>query len=400
MKCYIFFTPSIVSIGGAELYVSGKLEHLRSIGWKPIVFSFSEGVVKIKNLKDFSKYISGELAVGYAVANTFVRKKLLKRIKEVVAGCDEVFIESHTTNLSYWGEYISSHIQAVHLSYLLTETFPKLTGGEHNFFIKKKEQGLLRGIQDISITKLFADGIIYDIPKLCAVGCVTDNVIDYNNSIDFKQYRDSDFKILSLGRLNKPYIPDMLIAIRNFSRSHPEYTINVTLVGGYYLNEVEVLCSNIEEETGVMFIHIDECNPIPSNIFTYNDMAIAVAGCAGICTNQGLQTITVDANDKKAIGILEITTKNSTIRVKEPPVNIETFLEDILINKKYGHPNKNVMNVSNYEEHDILLSAKQEDYTILKGRNALEWILYLILLITGVQLYRFLLREISSIRRR
>lgn len=392
MKSYVFLTPSIVSIGGAELYISSKVEHLRTLGWTPIVFSFSDGEIKIRNLAVFKQYLSGELSLKYAVVNGIVKKKLFNRIKNAVAGSEEVFIESHTTNLSYWGEYLASIIKGVHLSYLLTETFPKLTKEEYRFFTSKKNQGLLRGIQNVSITNLLADGKDYNIPRLGAVGGTADSMIDYGSEYDFSSYRDSDFKILSLGRLNKPYVVEMLKAIRAFSKIHSQNSINVTLVGGYFIDEIRLLCGDIAKETGIVFIYIDECNPIPHNIFSYNDMAIAVAGCACICTNQGLPTITVDANDNKAIGILGITTNNTTLREKEKPFAIESLIEDILLLRKYKLPSKILLNVANYEEHDRLLYFKQEEYFLKCDKSIKEKIAYLLLLLTGVNLFRFLLR--------
>lgn len=47
-KCYIFFTDSIVNIGGGQLYVKAKMEYLHREGWTVYIYSHINGEILIR----------------------------------------------------------------------------------------------------------------------------------------------------------------------------------------------------------------------------------------------------------------------------------------------------------------------------------------------------------------
>ena len=55
---YIFLTSSVVSVGGAQLYISRKVDHLLSLGWEVHVFSVRHGEIVIENLKQYEQEIN------------------------------------------------------------------------------------------------------------------------------------------------------------------------------------------------------------------------------------------------------------------------------------------------------------------------------------------------------
>ena len=399
MNYYLFLTPSIVSIGGAELYVARKVKHLREMGWYPIVFSFCKGDIKIEDLRGFNENIVAEFELKYSISNVRIRNGVLKNVESKVKEACQIIVESHTTNLAYWGEYIASCLNATHLCYLLTETFPKLSNLEHVFFENKLKQNLLRGIVDLSVTKLFSDGNKYNVPRLPALGNIY-NSIDDKISYDYSIYRNADFKILSLGRLNKPYIEEMLRAVYTFSKANPNRTINLTLLGGYFVDKIKAICEEVQCGSMVEIIHIDECNPIPANIFSYNDIAIAVAGCARICTDQNLPTITVDANDKKAIGVLDVTTNNTILRQSEEPQEIYDLIEDLLIKKKYSlHHKEQKPQCLDYSEHDRYFEVKQTVYRLKTERTASDVLFCIMLTVLGFKGYNVVMDWLRTIKK-
>lgn len=398
---YIFITPSIVSIGGAELYVSNKMKHLQQMGWKVLVCSFSRGEVKIDNLKAFIPYINRVAGIKYERTDNKTRHEYTKQFAKY-KGARRVIIESHTTNLAYWAELVASEIHAVHLTFLLTETFPKLNSNQKNFFEKKYNQKMLYGIKPQSIANLMGNSFEYKDTLLLAMGG-NYNVVSPEIEYDIDELPNADYKILSLGRLNKPYVISMMESVSLFAQRNMQSQVLLTMLGGYGDEKIHDFSKKLESQHSNLKVAImNEMNPIPQNIFLYHDAAIAVAGCATICSQQGLPTITIDANDHKGIGVLNETTNNNTLRVDEPALEVNDVLEDILVKKKYPKriPISNKKGL-NYDAHDAIMEIPYDfKYYPLNVRDSgiLNVLNSIVMRSLGVGLYLKINDIVNSIR--
>ena len=77
--------------------------------------------------------------------------------------------------------------------------------------------------------------------------------------------------------------------------------------------------------------------PIPYSLLTKMDVVITSAGCCSTCRNVGVTVISIDGNDFSPIGIFGQTTQNSLFRTKEPAIPISTWLDDVIVDKKYSN---------------------------------------------------------------
>lgn len=354
MKRYIFLTTSIRQIGGAQLYIARKIEFLNKLGWKADVFYYNSGNIKIPILKQFEKNCIDKLGLPFSFFK--------KRQKDMIARCilggekDTIIIESHTINLSFWGEYLASKVEAKHLCYLLSEDFSAIDKEMQSFFHFKLSQNLLFGISNKSISLLLPEIQESDKHCLLAVGCTSNNVEDYDDS-RLHNMPSADFNILSIGRLEKSYISSMIDSVVNFANNNKKH-INVIVVGdsadpSITNRIVEKIQSN--ELTNCIFLGYTF--PIPKKLFTIADVCISSAGSCCVAYNEGIPTISIDSLDYAAIGLYGLTTKNTIYRDKEqePQIQVEVFLKKILIDREFD----SIISESKME----FKSSKQVDYS-------------------------------------
>ncbi|WP_315352185.1 hypothetical protein [Phocaeicola abscessus] len=148
-KLFVFITPSIVNIGGAQLYIARKKGYLESLGWKVIIISCIEGEIIIPNLKDSMNVVIPMLKMPFSITNKSRRAKIKRRI--VIPAADLIVVEANTIALSIWSEYIFDESSIKKICYPLSEQFPSFSKDEINYLCFKLEQKLLYGITPKSI---------------------------------------------------------------------------------------------------------------------------------------------------------------------------------------------------------------------------------------------------------
>lgn len=328
MKKYIFLTNTIDSIGGSQLYISRKVNYLKMHNWDVEVYYTDYGEVLIENLKPFVTNHLQVLCVPIDCVSRKEREKLLNHFTP-----NEItIIETHLVHLSVWGEYIAKHIGGKHLAYFLCEHFPPLSDSARAFLRFKLHQKLLYGITNKSIPALFREDFDGSLYKLLAVGAFS-AVGDNDERIT--AIPNADYTILSLGRLDKPYIPFMIASVKDFSEKYNLSKINLIVIGDSQYRDT--LFAPLNSIHNIHVFQLGNMSPIPQNVFTISDVAIATAGCVVVTSRNDVPTIVVDGNDYSAIGVMGYTTRNSLFRdVDEPPIQIKSLLEDILIKKMYS----------------------------------------------------------------
>lgn len=348
MKRYIFLTNTIGSIGGSQLYISRKVDYLKKYNWDVEVYYTDFGNVMIENLKP---YLPNHLQI-LSVPFQIVTKKQRKNVLNKFTASEYTIVESHLDGLSIWGEYIAKHIRAKHIVYLLCEHFPPLSDSLGTFLRFKLRQKLLYGITSESIPALFREDFDGSLYKLLAVGAFSSVG---GNDERISAIPKADYTILSLGRLDKPYIPFMIASVKDFSEEYNLSKINLIVIGDSQYRDK--LFEPLNSIHNIHVFQLGNMSPIPQNVFTISDVAIATAGCVVVTSRNDVPTIVVDGNDYSAIGVMGYTTKNSLFRdVEEPPVRIKSLLEDILIKKMY--PKKGIRNTDSpidYSAHQRII---------------------------------------------
>lgn len=127
-KHHLIITPSISNLGGAQLYVLRRAKYLQKKGIKVSVivshhnadnFILENQFNKISflHLRQFGKIF------GLTSKNRL--NDLIFQIKKFLPDFDDGVVESHTLELSIWGEFISSQLKFKHVLYVLAEPLVK-----------------------------------------------------------------------------------------------------------------------------------------------------------------------------------------------------------------------------------------------------------------------------------
>lgn len=337
MKTYIILTGSIYDMGGAEMFTSNKCTYLKSIGWNVRVFFFNKGhKILIDNLNEFIDNYIPELKYGYYYWSKKQRDRVLSRICKGLNYGDEVVVESHLMNLTYWGELIADYIGAKSILNCMEEKIAQLTPLEAAFVEHKlKRYEVLNGTPSALRRYL---GTLYK-PEYNQYGNtmipLCSNVVSDNSEINI-DVAEADFNLLSIGRLDKPYVQTMLTGVKRFVEEYGQHSFNLLVVGGSpdgsVENQIRNMFENISNVTIYLFGYL---YPIPAILMRMSDVSMASANSVLVSADQGIPTIVYDMADFQTIGVYGHTTNNRFRRQREPATPTENLLAEILIENKY-----------------------------------------------------------------
>lgn len=404
MNRYIFLTTSIRNIGGAQLYISRKLDWLKKEGWDVDVYYYNDGEIKIDNLKAYSGNYIKALSIPYPLITERIFSAIVKKVKNKGGyGYDFVFLESHTIQLSLIGEKLAKELNAAHMLYWLSENHPKSYLIYSDFFKCKLKVNALYCISDVTLTSFMGYSELTKNRGLVAIGSASNNIEDIPFPLG-DQTPFADYNILSLGRLEKPYMDNMISGIISFMKYYPQNTLKLYLVGGAAEVKDELKIKNkLKHHENIFPIFVGYMHPVPRRIFQIVDMALTSSGSSWLPYSQNVPTVTFDANDLQPIGILGYTTRNPTYRKDNEPIySVETYLENILVKKiKYDKiPNMRSIPSENldYSSHSRVMNeiVRNKRYCdIILKRSLKEKILLFFIFLFGPSFY-YLMKNIKN----
>lgn len=329
MKRYVFFTNSIRNMGGAQMYIRNKALFLKQHGWTPSVYFYTEGKILIPELQEFAGNRIPDLAYPVTAVGKRKRERILKRICTDLAGAEECVIESSIYPNCYWMEEIAKRVKGRNILYILHEGFPQCNEQEISYLKYKLERReLFNGIEGIKmrIGKIWENDNVFLMPSYSNVTAPVDYPLEYDRSHK---------TILSIGRLDKPYIKPMLEEINIFTKNH-KVEVNLILVGGAaeesYINNIKEYLS---EKSQIKPYFLGYMFPVPESIVRASDVAIASSGSILVPAEMGVPTIAIDIQDYMAMGVYGCTTSNTFKRQAEPQLKTADLLEEVLIEGKY-----------------------------------------------------------------
>lgn len=331
MKNYIMLQPSIRAMGGGQSYTAAKIQRMTELGWTCNVFSsWRNGKILIPELEKYEKNIHEELSLDPNLVPLWVRKKIIHEVAKTVRG-EECVIECGNEKLALWGELIAKELHARNFVYLLGEQNDKIPERYLPFFRFKLKRNELAGITDTSIPQLFRwDGTISkDHPyTLKAFGLNT--VVDYAS--DFVETIPNEgIKIACISRLSKPCIKSIVESLLKLTAKHREKQFHLLFIGASMDGSVENRIRNVfEGQKNVKVFLPGAIFPLPRQLFTKVDLFISSSGSALVSYYQNRPTISVDANDGFAIGVLGYTTLNGLYRSDEVKTDIGELAEKVL----------------------------------------------------------------------
>lgn len=330
MKRYVFFTNSIRNMGGGQMYIRNKVIFLKAHGWTPTVYYYTKGKILIPELQEFENNRKSELAFPISTVSVGKREQIINSISAELNDAEECIIESHIYPGCYWMEDIAKRVNGRHLLFILHEHFPQLNSREEEYFKFKLDHGELMmspaGIKN-RLKKNWTNELFFRLPPYNNVTAPLNYELDYDKTI---------YTILSLGRLDKPYIFPMIKEINSFCEAN-DATVNLFFVGGApdekYITAIK---SYLNTKNHIIPYFFGYMYPIPECIIKAANVAIASSGSILVPTAFKIPTIAIDTQDYMAIGIYGVTTNNTFIRKADTQYQTSELLKDVLIDKKYS----------------------------------------------------------------
>lgn len=329
MKRYVFFTNSIRNMGGAQMYLRNKMLFLQKHGWEVAVFYFNDGEILIPELKQFKRNRIPELAYPISAISSTNRNRILEEITEGLKGIEHLVFETHVYHMSLWAEKIAELVDARSILYILHESLPSFSSKELNFLRFKIERNeIMNALRFYPILNMYKeDNRDWIMPSYSNVTADIPFVLKYDKSRK---------TILSLGRLDKPYITPMLHEIVKFAEE-TNSLVNLFLVGGAADDSyITTIKEYLKGEDKVIPYFFGYMYPVPEIIIKAADVAIASSGSVLVPTEHGIPTIAIDTQDYMAMGIYGITTMNTFVRTTEPQIKTSDLLYNVLIENKFG----------------------------------------------------------------
>lgn len=338
MKKYVFLTPAIANFGGSQMYTANKAEYLERHGWEVIVFYTAKyDDYKIPYLKKFKdNFVESFIHYEPKSLPSFESKPIIEKIKKTVGAADEIVLESHFLWLALWGEIIAKEIGARHIVNFLEEPVRDYTPREYAFWEFKLQRWEFQNAGERSLKRVFKSHFKVDYlqyQNIMSYPC--SNVIDYNTEYPLEN-DGSTYRILSIGRLDKPYIDPMIDQIIEFGKKHTDISLSVYFVGGSNNAEKEIsIPKRFEWYPNIKCYMLGYTFPVPANLVLSCDMGLASSNSVLVSADEGIPTISIDMNDHKAIGVYGYDTNRSVTRIKEKPKEISLLMERILIEGCY-----------------------------------------------------------------
>ena len=360
--------PSIINMGGAQMYIRNKVVWLRKQGWDVDVISVHKGNIIISELKEFNTFIS-EMQFPVYLFSEKRKNKILTKLVEKIRPNDfyEIIIESTCIGITTWAEVIAKKIGAKHLVYLLQEMNVVDNIQLQEYFKFKHKRKELVSITDHSLKQMFEgfypipSELSYTLPAYCN-NVVEDIDSQFLYQIDWERY---DYKVGCLSRIDKPYIMTAVTNFAKFAQCHNNKRFLLFMIGGapensQYADNIRKVFDNIGNVELVISGYIF---PVPAKLLECFDAFFSSAGSCWPCMRSGVPTISIDGNDFMPTGIMKHTTLHSLFRGDdEPALDYQRIFEEVIINKKYKKfAPEHEINEPDFTEHMDFLNASQEN---------------------------------------
>lgn len=372
MKKYIILTPTLGNMGGAQMYAANKCIYLENHGWEVNVFYYQDFPIKIKSLKKHKSNLIPDFSYGFYFIPAKRRREILDQIKAFVNNNDNVIVESHLISLAYWGELVAKEVGGRHIINFLEEEVPVFNDRQSAFCLYKLKRWEFMNAQEMSLRRVFKKKFKDEFLQYeHRVNFMCTNVVDESDDKHY-DFNTCDYSILSIGRLDKPYVFSMLEEIKKFVREFSQHTFNLIFVGGSNSGEEEDRIPTVFHEfSNVNVYMLGFTFPIPLSILKLADVGIASSNSILVTAELGIPTIAVDMYDYNAIGVYGYTTHNKFLRTDEPITPISVLLKDVLIDDTYP---KSEPSSANYS--DAMDKEFEKEVAFLKKSSGNEKVYY------------------------
>lgn len=284
-------------------------------GWNIVAIPTSNGKeVYIKGLERFhGRYVPfiHDMPNDYTQKQ---RRKLVDYLETFVPkGQSEIVIETGTDYTAYWGEELARRVKGKHIVVFLDEENSRLNKDVSAFFKYKYERTELACISAKSMQVIFGKYWNLPLSKCYGLNCYCSNAVeDYSYPV-LDTIPHVDFCIGYVGRLEKPYVKEIIQAIIYFSQQFQNKKIFVVFFGGAYsINTITKIKEHFEHISNIGIYITGYLYPLPLKALKQCSVIIAGSGSALAATKVGVPTILIDMYDSTPTGIILLDSESQT----------------------------------------------------------------------------------------
>lgn len=305
MKTYVMMFGVANIVAGGPIYNSNKIKVLENNGWNVVVFPTNSGKIYIKPLKkyntdnykflNYSPYIFGKRKIN----------KFIKTMADEIEPSDSIIIETGTDFTALWGELLAKKIGARHIVMFLDEKNDNVNNYSFPFYEFKYKRKELYSISKDSLLYIF--GRYFDIqePEKNVWNAWCSNVVANEDSFIRNEIPKANFMIGSIGRLDKPFVPNIIKEVCSFANIHSDICIGLCFFGGADEKTVSDIKFEIGKCSNIKLYISGYIWPIPKSIFNLFDVFVSGAGSAVASANMGVTTVDMDVITNSPNGFID-----------------------------------------------------------------------------------------------
>lgn len=336
-RAYVFLSPSVGEIGGAERYLNAKAQWLRERGWSVVILTSHLGSIPF-DYGDAKIFRMPELLFRPSCTTAKHIDHILSEVFEELKRYSFVYIESSIISFSFWGEMIAARVGGKHLVFHLGESAPDLTEQELAYLSFKARRNELACIKE----KIFLD-IFSDVSVPCENAVESRVLVASGGSpvqdvpFDMSKIPKRDCCIGCISRLDKTYLLSAFESVVRFCADNEDLCVVLVVVGDAAVpSKKEQLAQFEKRASNLRIVFLGSLNPIPRNLVKTFDVAMGKAGSSWATANEGVPTIVYALDKDICMGILNVDFYRSPSSNEGKGMRAEILLDKILVKKEIG----------------------------------------------------------------
>lgn len=337
MKTYVIICCFADKIAGGPIYYSNKAKFMEELGWNVVVIPADTG--KKAAVPGLAKYFGPWVPnLGY-MPSEFSRKQREKIMTQLLSfvpnGQDEIIIETGNDYTAYWGELLAERIHAKHIVIFLDENNPFITKDVMGFYKFKYDRNELACISLQVMQNQFKGLLDLSIEECRALPCdCTNSIEDYEHPL-VNEIVKSKYNIGYIGRLEKPFMQEILNGFVAFCKAYPDDSISITFFGGAYnvatIKRIEELFQPFSNVTMLISGYL---YPLPLQALQKMDVFVSGAGSTYVAAKSGTYSVNIDQLNFQPTGVF-VSDAKGYITVKCPNGStVFDYLKWILVDKR------------------------------------------------------------------